>query len=403
KYLEEAVPILRELDDRQGLVNALLNLAIRALTDTGILGDINYLQLTNLSDEALQIAGEIHWYQGEALALLQGAICLKQAGEYMQAFERLARAQPMMEENQDRESLARLHLTLGQILVDLLALTEARQHFEMGLALVQELGSGILTVAATAHLASAALLENDFAHAQALLVELLPGEYPQGQELSPQIACWSVRAELEVRQGYPDHALEIVDRLLASTPNLAQYGPHAVPRLSRLRGQALAALGRMEDAEAELHGTLPVARAHGRRSMLWRLHADLGKVYRAMGRREDAQREFSAARTIIQELADRVPEGALRDHFLKQALATIPAMPALTPRQLAKKEFGGLTGRERQVAALITQGKSNREVADELVISEKTAERHVANILAKLGFNSRAQIAAWSVTKRLDQ
>ncbi|MGE5224141.1 MAG: ATP-binding protein, partial [Omnitrophica WOR_2 bacterium] len=254
-YLEEAVPILRELDDRQGLVNALLNLAIRALTDTGVLGDVNYPLLTNLSDQALQIAREIHWYQGEALALLHGAISLKQAGEYRQALERLARAQPMMEENQDREALARLHLTLGQILVDLLALSEARQHLEMGLALVQELGSGILTVAATAHLASAALLENDFARAQALLIELLPGEYPEGRELSPQIACWSVRAELEVRQGHPGHALEIVDRLLSSTLNLAQYGPHAVPRLSRLRGQALAALGRMEDAEAELHGT----------------------------------------------------------------------------------------------------------------------------------------------------
>ncbi len=96
-----------------------------------------------------------------------------------------------------------------------------------------------------------------------------------------------------------------------------------------------------------------------------------------------------------------MPEGALRDNFLKQALATIPAAPVLTPRQMAKKEYGGLTERERQVAVLIAQGKSNREIAKELVISEKTTERHVANILSKLGFNARTQIAAWVVGKAL--
>lgn len=44
---------------------------------------------------------------------------------------------------------------------------------------------------------------------------------------------------------------------------------------------------------------------------------------------------------------------------------------------------------------LITEGLSNREVADRLVISRRTAEGHVHRILRKLGFDSRAQIAAW--------
>ena len=79
----------------------------------------------------------------------------------------------------------------------------------------------------------------------------------------------------------------------------------------------------------------------------------------------------------------------------------IPAAPVLTPRQIAKKEFGGLTPREREIAVLIARGKSNREIADELVISETTAERHVANVLSKLGFNSRTQIAIWAVEKGL--
>jgi DNA-binding CsgD family transcriptional regulator len=85
--------------------------------------------------------------------------------------------------------------------------------------------------------------------------------------------------------------------------------------------------------------------------------------------------------------------------------AEIPA-PTLTgaptsPRKAAKQAFGGLTDRERNVAALIAQGKSNRLIAQELFVSERTVEKHVENILSKLQFISRAQIAAWSVEKGL--
>jgi non-specific serine/threonine protein kinase len=55
----------------------------------------------------------------------------------------------------------------------------------------------------------------------------------------------------------------------------------------------------------------------------------------------------------------------------------------------------GLTARERDVASLVAAGESNREIAAALVISEGTAEVHVKHILGKLGFKSRAQIAAW--------
>ncbi|MFD0536023.1 response regulator transcription factor [Actinomadura luteofluorescens] len=56
-----------------------------------------------------------------------------------------------------------------------------------------------------------------------------------------------------------------------------------------------------------------------------------------------------------------------------------------------------LTAREREIARLVSRGLSNRGIADELVISPATAARHVTNILTKLGFSSRAQIAAWAV------
>jgi DNA-binding CsgD family transcriptional regulator len=59
-----------------------------------------------------------------------------------------------------------------------------------------------------------------------------------------------------------------------------------------------------------------------------------------------------------------------------------------------------LTAREQEIALLIARGLSNRGIAAELVISPATAARHVANILAKLGLSSRAQVAAWTMDQR---
>ena len=56
-----------------------------------------------------------------------------------------------------------------------------------------------------------------------------------------------------------------------------------------------------------------------------------------------------------------------------------------------------LTARQTEVAALVAQGLSNRQIADALVISERTAESHVERIRDRLGFRSRAQVAAWYV------
>ncbi|WP_433207360.1 protein kinase domain-containing protein [Nocardia sp. CA-107356] len=60
---------------------------------------------------------------------------------------------------------------------------------------------------------------------------------------------------------------------------------------------------------------------------------------------------------------------------------------------------GNLTKRERQVADLVARGLTNNAIAARLVISQRTAEGHVEHILTKLGFTSRAQIAAWAATQ----
>jgi DNA-binding CsgD family transcriptional regulator len=66
------------------------------------------------------------------------------------------------------------------------------------------------------------------------------------------------------------------------------------------------------------------------------------------------------------------------------------------PRSGKSAQAGGLTPREQEVVALLGAGLSNRDIAGRLFISPATAARHVANILAKLGFSSRSQVAVWA-------
>jgi DNA-binding NarL/FixJ family response regulator len=56
---------------------------------------------------------------------------------------------------------------------------------------------------------------------------------------------------------------------------------------------------------------------------------------------------------------------------------------------------GPLTRREWQVAGLVGAGKTNREIAQELYVSERTAQNHVQHVLTKLGLSNRSQIASW--------
>jgi len=83
------------------------------------------------------------------------------------------------------------------------------------------------------------------------------------------------------------------------------------------------------------------------------------------------------------------------------ASAAAGAGPPAAPVPSSPPAAGPLTPRERQVAALLGRGLTNRQVADELVLSERTVEGHVANVLNRLGFSSRSQIAAWAVRHSL--
>jgi DNA-binding NarL/FixJ family response regulator len=105
---------------------------------------------------------------------------------------------------------------------------------------------------------------------------------------------------------------------------------------------------------------------------------------------------------LIEELAANLADERLREHFLSQATAMLPPNRTLSSGRIVKQAHDGLTAREREVAALIVQGKSNRAIAEELVVGGSTVEAHIGHIFTKLGFTSRAQIAAWAVEKGLD-
>ena len=74
----------------------------------------------------------------------------------------------------------------------------------------------------------------------------------------------------------------------------------------------------------------------------------------------------------------------------------------LGPTPSSRAEPARLTRRERQVADLVAEGLSNKEIAARLVISQRTAESHVEHILTKLNFTNRAQVAGSITAQRAD-
>jgi DNA-binding NarL/FixJ family response regulator len=106
---------------------------------------------------------------------------------------------------------------------------------------------------------------------------------------------------------------------------------------------------------------------------------------RALGDEDTAEMELDAARWVFQEL------GAAPDLARVQRLST-PA--ASTTR-------GGLSLREAQVLRLVAAGKTNRAIADELFLSEKTVHRHLSNIFTKLEVGSRSAATAYAFRHNL--
>ncbi|TDC50424.1 helix-turn-helix transcriptional regulator [Actinomadura sp. KC345] len=109
------------------------------------------------------------------------------------------------------------------------------------------------------------------------------------------------------------------------------------------------------------------------------------------GELDESMRRLREALRIKRDLDDALGEPAASTE--PGAAATGAATGAGTGA--ATEEARPLTEREFQVAALVAEGLSNRDIAERLTIAKRTADSHVEHILAKLGFSSRAQIAVW--------
>jgi DNA-binding CsgD family transcriptional regulator len=143
-------------------------------------------------------------------------------------------------------------------------------------------------------------------------------------------------------------------------------------------GDARAALAALRGAWAawqELEAPYEAARVRER----------IGLACRAIGDQDSAAMELDAARWAYQRL------GAEPD------LARLEEPSGRAPAGAA----GGRTARAAAVRRLVATGRTNRAIAAELVLSERTVDRHVSNILTKLGVPSRAAATAWAYEQRL--
>jgi DNA-binding CsgD family transcriptional regulator len=138
-------------------------------------------------------------------------------------------------------------------------------------------------------------------------------------------------------------------------------------------GEAAAALDMLRRAWAGWHGLdAPYESA--------RVRVLVGLACRALGDEDGAAMELDAARWVFEQLGAAPDLAAVAD--LARPAPGSPPAP--------------LTAREAEVMRLVARGRTNREVAAELFISDKTVARHLSNIFAKLGLSSRAAATAWA-------
>ncbi len=164
---------------------------------------------------------------------------------------------------------------------------------------------------------------------------------------------------------------------------LSAIAAHARGSIQLAEGDPAAALPRLRQAFA-------LWQRIGAPYLAARVRVTVGRACQALDDDEGAHLEWEAAREVFERL------GARPDLAAVQSLAAAPH-PAAKPPAAGH----GLTARELQVLRLVAQGKTNKAIAGELELSEKTVDRHVSNIFNKIDVSTRAAATAFAYEHRL--
>ena len=205
------------------------------------------------------------------------------------------------------------------------------------------------------------------------------------EKRSPTFRAEALRASIEIFLATKDvaaarNSAEELARIASvlNAPFLRGSSLEASGAVALASGGATSAIALLRDACAiwrELEAPYEIAR----------VRELTGLAYRLLGDEEGAQLEFEAAAETFERL------GARPDTTRLASLITPPSPDV----------HGPLTGREVEVLRLIAAGKTNRAIATELAISEKTVARHVSNILMKLDLPSRSAATAYAYSRNL--
>lgn len=268
----------------------------------------------------------------------------------------------------------------------------ARQNFEESAAIFRALGDRGDLAMPLRGLGLIAYQDGDFAAARSLLEESATYFLERGDE-------WAV-AMVAHDLGYVAYSQgrleEAADRFAESLGNWRRLGNRRgqVSCVAGLAGVA-AGIGRAAEAAVLLASADAITAETG--VVLEPTDvATLGHIraaIQAKGGKKPAPAGLQFGR--LRSLDDAVLKG------FEIAEAVSGAKPAGSA-SAGTRDPGVLTRREREIAALVREGLSNRQIAGALVISEGTAGLHVKHILAKLGFRSRAQVAVWAVEQGLE-
>jgi DNA-binding CsgD family transcriptional regulator/tetratricopeptide (TPR) repeat protein len=394
--LGRAIDLFRSQGNTPSLASALASRAVwagPACVETTFSAMGTPLACLRDATEALVLARKIESRSSQAYANVMTAWGHTGFGDFGAALSHAREALSIAVEMEHQQWLAATYCVLGRLFTLMHDPTQAVQALAEGLSLTHSLGSAWWIGNIRTHLALAHLLMRENAQARTVLAAAMPADgHPRNLAERRILWAWG---ELALAEGDYQETLRIVEYLLASPPGASRTQP--MPWLLKLKGEALAALHHLEEAAQTLEVAQEGALRQQERPLLWQIQRSLGRVYHHLKNADRAGHAFAAARTGIAELAASIQEPTQRELFSQEALKSLPGEKPIPQRRAAAERFGGLTGREREVAVLIARGQTNREIAASLVVSQRTVETHVSTILSKLGVSTRSRIAVWAV------